>query len=157
HFSDLGPIDYFSLEGDECLRAVGWLDRSHPFPTGSVEATPLRTLTALLRRPWEPVVAMGFHGCNLCQHAEQRVEFTFENDTVPIGASNLFIPADDCVLVAPSLILHYIATHWYRPPDVFLDAVVACPDPQSMEYKRALLRSGARTLVSQLKPRSVLG
>ena len=45
---------------------------------------------------------------------------------------------------APVAVVHYIAAHWYCPPQIFIDAVLACPQMASMEYKKALLDSGGR-------------
>jgi hypothetical protein len=43
------------------------------------------------------------------------------------GASNLFIPGENCVYVASSMILHYIDVHDYEPPEVFWEAVMNAP------------------------------
>ena len=48
-------------------------------------------------------------------------------------------------------ITHYIAAHWYRPPDVFLEAVRACPPMRSMDYMKALLANGGRGLVRRAR------
>ena len=48
---------------------------------------------------------------------------------------------------APVAVVHYIAAHWYCPPQIFIDAVLACPQMASMEYKKALLDSGGRDLL----------
>lgn len=51
------------------------------------------------------------------------------------------------IFVCPEVILHYIACHHYRPPDPFLAAIAACPDTNSMDYKKLLLASGGRKLL----------
>ena len=91
----------------------------------------------LLRDPWQPMVALGVHHCELCQ---------FDS---PCGNANLFVPNGDLIFVCPELIVHYIAAHHYRPPNEFLAAVVNCPMTSTMEYKKLLLKSGGRTLVRQ--------
>ena len=50
---------------------------------------------------------------------------------------------DGCILVAPSLVLHYIDAHQYLPPAEFISAVLRCPEVGSPEYVRALLEGGA--------------
>jgi hypothetical protein len=62
--------------------------------------------------------------------------------TVPVGSSNVFVPADGVVYVAPSLALHYIDAHEYLPPEPFQRAVMACPPMRSMEYLRGIARFG---------------
>lgn len=40
---------------------------------------------------------------------------------------------------APSLILHYILAHGYKPPQEFIDAVINSPDASSEEYYQKIL------------------
>jgi hypothetical protein len=48
------------------------------------------------------------------------------------------VPDHAAVYQAPSLILHYIRSHRYHPPERFLEAVLACPEPGSEEYFAAI-------------------
>jgi hypothetical protein len=61
-----------------------------------------------------------------------------------MGSANVFVPGEACVYVAPSLILHYIDTHAYAPPDVFWEAVRACPPMRSMAYLKLVHTLGLR-------------
>ncbi len=81
-------------------------------------------------------MAAGFHKCELCQ---------FEGEVA--GGTNLFVPGDGVLFVCPELILHYINAHGYQPPQSFCDAVMACPDTRSSEYKRLFLDNGGRILM----------
>jgi len=127
---DLMPFTELGAECATCLRAVGWLERGHPFPTGSVDRAVYTRLVELLEHPWEPAVTMGFHRCDLCLYDG------------PPGKRNLFVPADGFVFVAPELVAHYMNAHEYRPPDEFCAAVLACPAMRSMPYLKALLAVG---------------
>jgi hypothetical protein len=69
---------------------------------------------------------------------------------ISMGASNLFVPADNFVFAAPSLILHYIHVHGYDPPLPFWDAVMASSRLSFEAYKEALIRNG---LLEALKPK----
>lgn len=60
------------------------------------------------------------------------------SNQISVGAANLFIPASAQVYVAPSMILHYISRHRYRPPDAFCDAVLRCLGIGSRAYFEAL-------------------
>lgn len=60
------------------------------------------------------------------------------SNQVNVGATNLYIPASAQVYLAPSMILHYICRHRYRPPDAFCDAVLRCPAIGSRAYFEAL-------------------
>jgi hypothetical protein len=92
-------------------------------------------LKDLCAAPWQPVASGGFHVCEICQ---------FDG---PGFSDNVFVPYQGRIYVAPVAIVHYIAVHWYRPPQVFVDAVMTCPAIRSMEYKKAILANGGRTLV----------
>ena len=61
---------------------------------------------------------------------------------VYFGATNLYVPGDGCVYVAPSMIAHYVDVHRYEPPAVFWEAVMNCPEMASETYKRALIANG---------------
>ena len=61
---------------------------------------------------------------------------------IHLGVSNLFVPADNFVFAAPSLILHYIHGHGYDPPSSFWDAVMASSRLSFEDYKEALIRNG---------------
>ena len=53
---------------------------------------------------------------------------------------NLFIPGRDVLYLATGRADHYIDFHSYVPPLAFIGALMACPNPESAEYKAALLR-----------------
>jgi hypothetical protein len=57
---------------------------------------------------------------------------------VQVGATNLYVPEGDTVYIAPSMILHYICRHRYRPPDSFCDALIDCLPMGSQPYLEAL-------------------
>ncbi len=137
HFDDLAPCDYFGDEHIGVLHAIGWLTDSESFETGLTTAEVFARLKALLNDPWQPMVSAGVHNCELCQYDP------------PHGHLNLFVPDGTRILVCPELITHYIAAHHYRPPDVFLEAVLNCPDTRTIEYKKMLLRCGGRALVQR--------
>jgi hypothetical protein len=136
-FADLSPCSYFGQEHAEFLRAVGWLEREHSFTTGSVDDPVYRRLVELSRSPWEPAAFMGIHGCELCQYEPGQS-----------GKTNLFLPGDGVIYVCPELITHYMNAHHYAPPPEFCQAVVNCPEMRSMQYFKALLAGGARSLVN---------
>ena len=60
------------------------------------------------------------------------------SNQVAVGTENLCIPASAQVYLAPSMILHYICRHRYRPPDAFCDAVLRCLPIGSRAYFEAL-------------------
>jgi len=130
-FADDTPLDYFPGGNKGLLIAVGWLEGGHPFDIGEVDRHVYERLAILLRDPFQPFVSGGAHACSIC---------VFEAEAK--GSANLFVPAGKVVYVCPDLILHYMNAHRYRPPSAFCEAVLACPDTRSMEYKRALVATG---------------
>src|SRR5712675_9636 len=72
-------------------------------------------LQELCSTPWQPIASAGFHVCELCQF------------DAPAFSDNVFVPHRGKIYVAPVAILHYISAHWYRPPPIFIDAVLTCP------------------------------
>ncbi|MGJ4995029.1 hypothetical protein ACQR0Z_11475 [Bradyrhizobium sp. HKCCYLS3077] len=135
---DLEPCRYFPVACD-ALVTVGWLGTDTAFDTGAVSGPFVNRLKELCSEPWQPFASAGVHACELCQ---------FDG---PTRSANVFVPHRGRIYVAPVLIVHYVAAHWYRPPDVFIDAVLACPPIRSMAYKTALLDNGGRNLVSPPK------
>jgi hypothetical protein len=129
-FNDLSVCDYFGLEASVRLRAVGWLHNEHPFHAGRVEPRVYSRLVALLGSAWQPVVSAGFHECEMCLYDPAR------------GHINLFIPHGDVVFVTPELVAHYMNAHGYAPPDSVCEAILNCPDMDSMQYKKMLVASG---------------
>lgn len=134
-FEDLTPCTYFAA--DTKLVAVGWIERGKPYVTGHMDRGVYDALVEMRKNPWQPFVSMGSHECELCQ---------FEGEH---GSANLFVPANGVIYVSPELIVHYVNTHSYTPPEVFCRAVLACPPMRSMAYLKAIKEcGGARMLRS---------
>jgi hypothetical protein len=114
------------------LRAVGWLERPHPFPTGTVSETLLPKLKKMLEQTSQSYSQYSFRGLHVCSHCPGLPS--------PLSKShlNLFVPGAAAVYVAPAGIVHYIETHSYLPPEVFLGAVLQCSDCTSADYREAL-------------------
>lgn len=112
------------------IRTVGWIAKRQPFRTGVVDPEIVTCLQELSRGAWEPYVSPGVHFCDFCPKGEAG------------GSATLWIPDDNTVYVSPELIVHYIVKHQYRPPDVYLAAVPACPPMKSPEYFRKLAKHG---------------
>jgi hypothetical protein len=137
---DLKPFDFFPFDRQPSLRAIGWLDHEPIANTRQIQNGFFEKLFELLVNPWQPFASAGYHDCSHCRFTGGPKEIRMQNRSVRIGNANLFVPADDCVFVAPSSVIHYIDAHEYCPPRVFQDAVLSCPEMRSMEYFRALRR-----------------
>ncbi len=135
HIDDLNPCSVLPIQSSALL-AVGWLSQGHAYTQGKVSGEFFGRLQALCHDPWEPFTAGGKHQCSLCQYEG------------PVFGRNLFVPADTSIFVAPTAITHYIAAHWYLPPQPFMEAVLRCPPTRSLEYKKAILAAGGRQLLA---------
>ena len=129
-------------ESNPRLRMVGWLEMGHTFSQGAVDEIVFRKLVELLRDPWQPVVAGGFYSCTLCRFTRGPRYLEWNGTRVEMGCTNLYVPTDQLVYVAPSMILHYIDAHSYLPPMKFCNAVMLCPVMRSIEYLKAVRQTG---------------
>ncbi|ABX04662.1 MAG TPA: hypothetical protein DEF47_01815 [Herpetosiphon sp.] len=158
-YDDLTPCTYFDLDqphGDKLL-AVGWLERGHPYPKGSIASAVQTKLVSLCENPWEPLAFLGWHACDRCLPDGQPDALHADGMTVPMGSENLFVPGHGLLYVAPSLIVHFIAVHGYQPPPAFCAAVLACPPMGSEDYLQAISSNGPTTFAKWVRetPRKV--
>ncbi|WP_018653929.1 hypothetical protein [Actinomadura flavalba] len=124
-YPDLSPYTYDAAPPGEAVN-VGWLGGDAGFPTGEVDS---RVVAALLRRAVDPQNVMrGYHYCAFCDAESPICSMTPEGEEAALGTGEIHVPdGEGRVYVAPTLIVHYIDTHHYRPPDVFLHAVLRDP------------------------------
>ncbi|HLU11797.1 MAG TPA: VOC family protein [Oceanobacillus sp.] len=129
YFADLSPYKSKAFpmlpQFDEVL-TVGWLQEGHEYPKGEVGDETIAKLNALLESPKTHILrGKGFHECDLCT-IEQRVYPSYKEREIALGSAELWVPAPNGVIyAAPTLIIHYIEDHGYRPPDEFIEAVKA--------------------------------
>lgn len=149
YFEDLSSCEMFAdPDAPGHILAVGWLERGCAYQRGPVQEEVVDTLVKLLIDPWQPVAFAGRHDCSFCRLSGGRGGLVYKGTQISMGVSNLFVPGDHCIYVAPSLIVHYIDAHDYTPPQPFCQALLACPPMRSTAYFRALLASaGGRSLV----------
>lgn len=117
----------------EYVRAIGWLDEHHGFQTGEIPAEFLYKLRDIIEKHLESESALGWdgidklfgvHTCELCHNFSH--------------GSNIGIPDDGILYVAPAMILHYIEEHEYLPHKQFIDSVLESPIPGTEEYSDAV-------------------
>ncbi|MEO5923817.1 MAG: hypothetical protein ABIR70_08335 [Bryobacteraceae bacterium] len=135
YFPDLSPYAY-GREAHPNVFHIGWLDTSHPFPTGQVDVRLVKKLKRFARTPVE--LYRGHHLCNLCSEPAGLVQKTLPNRVVldpacswavwaapRMGNGEVRVQGETGILAAPVLIVHYIVEHGYLPPTEFLKAVSA--------------------------------
>ena len=114
------------------LIAVGYLAQGEPFSRGPIGEVFVGALLDLLLDPWQPSVAAGFHRCEFCWVSGGPQRLQYADRSIPLGASNLYVPHEGKIFVSPSLIAHYVDAHEYAPPQVFQEAVLRFPPMRSL-------------------------
>jgi len=105
-------IDARGVPWRNCL-AVGWLGTEQSLVRG---ATSEEFKEKLLRFCNAPVhLTRGYHVCPFCHRARGNGQLHVRNT---VGG----------VFVSPALIHHYVEAHNYRPPEKFIEAVMASPE-----------------------------
>lgn len=121
YFPDLSPYAYRGISHPGVVH-VGWLDRIHPFPKGSVENRLIEKMKLLAEKPVE--LTRGKHICELCFKPPDFV-VDFRDKWVAQRSSNgeIRVVYGGVTFAAPLLIVHYIEEHYYLPPAQFLKAI----------------------------------
>ena len=103
-------------------RTFGWLDPSAEFRTGPCPEPAVRRLVEAAKTPVQRT--RGFHLCEFCEEREPM------GTTYPTGDGGKLLLGSAClevfdgegnVWIAPNLVLHYIDSHRYLPPDPILE------------------------------------
>jgi hypothetical protein len=124
YFADLSEYSY-SPTGEKMLN-VGWLGRGKAFETGRIGE---EIWDELVRLASEPVNVMrGLHDCEFCD-TESPVRVPSDYSTkrfASLGTGEIRVrDENDRSFAAPTLLLHYVHSHHYLPPEVFIQAVRA--------------------------------
>lgn len=130
-----------SMRARNRIVVVGYLTPDQDYPRGEVSELVFERLVRLVRHPFW--FFCGHHDCNLdpCGSPQPLPELRYKGLVIPTQCStDIYVPAEEVIYVAPALIMHYIRGHNYLPPAAFIEAVLACPDPTSPEYSAAFER-----------------
>jgi hypothetical protein len=68
--------------------------------------------------------------------------FEFERETLKLGSAEIRVFAVGVIYAAPDLVFHYVRDHEYKPPQTFIDAVIAGPSPETEDYRHQLITLG---------------
>lgn len=132
---DLAPfVD--RIDSSKHYLSIGWLDSEHPFPTGPV---PPAFWTRLKQFCQAPVfVSRAMVLCPLDSQAcktGRGITVPWDDGEVEIRAAQIrVIGSDEQMYIAPHMLCHFIHAHHYRPPDVFIQAVLNGPLPHEPAY-----------------------
>jgi len=108
-FADLTPHTYSPSLGLDILN-IGWLDEGHSFRVGPTSEQFRGVLLELCQH--SILLHRGFHVCCYCRGQSG-------NGQIRV------LSARGVWYAAPTLVHHYVTAHEYRPPDDFVNAVLA--------------------------------
>lgn len=103
---------------------VGWLGSDSAFKTGPVLPGLVDALLVLATD--QQNVTRGWHDCEFCGvESPIVVSVPGSGESIYLGHAELHVRGvGGEVYAAPTLVIHYVAEHGYRPPSVFQDAVL---------------------------------
>jgi len=141
YYEDLSYYSY-SKRGTEraFVQNVGWLSAQQPFDKREASQDLLDALWAFCMVFVHQ--ARGFHICELCS---SRAWLHEEKDgmRLSLGSAEIRVFSKSAVIyAAPNLIYHYVSAHHYKPPDIFVSALMDGPRPPMPEYFKQLSKHG---------------
>ena len=144
YYPDLSAYSYYLKTPVSCVLNAGWLDSKHPFEKGLVSPGFLDKLaTALCAEGPLNVHVNKIRGAHHCSVCGDDGPFELGRGRVVLGSSELWIPSIDAghFWAAPSLIYHYVKDHGYRPPQAFVDSIMALDLAADFDAQGAYLRA----------------
>lgn len=132
YYEDLTPYNYHHYSVKELN--VGWLEKEHEFNTGNVPEGFLDRLKTISNKPM--FQTRGFQLCHFCkeQIVDNKIKCATSSNEIRI------VSADGKIYASPMMIIHYVESHNYLPPQEFVDAVMNGPLPGSNEYDDVIKR-----------------
>jgi hypothetical protein len=132
-FADLSPYSYLPVDRNQPFLAgerertvnVGWLSPLHRYRTGRPPEGLLPALTQFALNG-KTAQTRGFHRCSLgfcIVRPRMGVLFPTPERDLLLGSAEIRVRGAR-VFAAPDLVLHYVASHRYLPPDEFVDTVL---------------------------------
>lgn len=145
YFKDLTPYEYFARHEPIFPKPlnVGWLSNQMPFETGQTPQEFKDKLLKFCSDNFVVHIARGFHVCELCNLSsdqwmiKQRDRYGEKFHWASIGDGEIRVLRGSAVYAAPTLVYHYVVQHQYRPPDEFIEAILA-GEPDSKEQRELL-------------------
>jgi hypothetical protein len=132
YYADLSRYEYLPTE-DAALN-VGWLDSAHQFATGHVSSEFGSALLSCAARAEN--LTRGVHNCEFCGEESPMKIAMSDGSFIWLGMSELHASgADGRRYYAPTLIVHYVGAHGYKPPLEFQEAVILSAGAEAVERR----------------------
>jgi hypothetical protein len=129
YFPDLSLHRYLGNEKEISIN-IGWLDVSMPYPQGETSEEFRRKLLQFCISGPRFYQTRGWRPCNL-----GNCPYPVTINNYNLGSAELRIIGQSKIYASPNLIIHYVTTHNYKPPDEFVDAILKSPPPDSKSYQ----------------------
>jgi hypothetical protein len=110
---------------------VGWLGLGHEFERAELPNELLNIVWTFCRKSFAQT--RGIHQCEFCNDDSSYAERDGERLLLGTSEIRVFSPTQE-IYAAPTLIYHYMKSHFYKPPDQFIAAIKQGPSPESPEY-----------------------
>ncbi len=122
YLPDLSPYKYKGHHEFKNTVSIGWLEWGPAQPEGDIPGIVVKKLAYILEHDQDTNRYRGYHGCGFCR--VRQVFYQTQTARHLLGMSEIWIPGKDGkIFVSPSMIIHYITYHAYRPPRVYIEAV----------------------------------
>lgn len=136
-YRDFTNYTYIKLEDAKTFN-IGWLEGGKEINRGEVSQEFLDNLWEYIKCPIHRT--RGLY-CNLdLDGPGSYFKATYNGCEIKLGDAEIRVidKQAGCVYAAPNLILHYIISHNYLPPEQFINAVIDGPKPNSEEYAKLI-------------------
>lgn len=137
YYEDLTSYEYGECYNDKTVN-IGWIDEVHSYPKGEIAGEFILSLWEYIKYPINQTRGV-YHNKRL----DPQTSFHFahyEGYHMTLGDAEIRVVdlENDLIYAAPNLILHYIITHQYLPPEQFVNAVINGPKPNSDLYSNVM-------------------
>lgn len=104
---------------------IGWLGTDSEYTRGPVASELVEALISLAAD--QKNIMRGVHYCDFCgEESPLRLPAPNTRGFVSLGMGEIHVRGQSgVVFAAPSLVIHYITSHGYCPPQIFQQAVLA--------------------------------
>lgn len=133
---DYSPYSSGDRDKDFNVVAIGWLSSEHPYNVGYVPSEFRTRLEIFCSDPL--IMNFAVDICPICQRLEAvTIELSSGEKISLYGTYEIRIPSQDGkkVYAASDFIIHHVVVHHYKPPQEFIDSVLAAPLPGTPEFE----------------------
>lgn len=99
---------------------IGWLDGEHPFERGYSPPEVITRIEEMCKAPIRRT--RGWQNCPFCEEHPVTHQLP-DGRRLALGDAEIDVQTPDVIYTSPTLVLHYITAHQYKPPVEYLNAI----------------------------------